>query len=187
MRFCPHKSKKPPRFPWAASQELCFSSRLAAPPGLVLEDAGNRHVRPRAFGVIDAEVPTLTAAKQTSARRRYARPRRFARWLAQDRHDQITLSAPLVAVKKNFGEFRNCASGLRESVKIAQREIGAGDQRPRSAAISRHQPATSARRYQPSCLRRWYEGSARHTSRSSWRAWPAPASSFRALRIRARL
>jgi hypothetical protein len=44
--------------------------------------------------------------------------------LAQHRHDQITLSAPLVAVKEFFREFRNCASRLREWARIAQRGIG---------------------------------------------------------------
>jgi hypothetical protein len=85
----------------------CFSSCLAAPPGLVLEDAGNRHVRPRAFDAIAVAIAILPA-KQASARGRYRGPRRFLgwlRWLAQARHDKVTLSGALVAVKKFFATF----------------------------------------------------------------------------------
>jgi hypothetical protein len=102
----------------------CFSSCLAAPPGLVLEDAGNRHVRPRAFAAIAVAIAILTA-KQASARDRYRGPRRFLRWLAQARHDKVTLSGALVAVKKFFATSRNCASRLRDSALIAQRAVQA--------------------------------------------------------------
>jgi hypothetical protein len=56
----------------------------------VLENAGIRHGRPRAFDAI---------AKEASAAGRNRGLRGYGRWLAQGRHDQVTLSAALVAVK----------------------------------------------------------------------------------------
>jgi hypothetical protein len=61
--------------------------------------------------------PTLIA-NQTSAAGRYRGPRGFGRWLAQGRHDQVTLSAALVAVKKFLIDLRNCVSRLHDLALI---------------------------------------------------------------------
>jgi hypothetical protein len=116
----------------------CFSSCLAAPPGLVLEDAGNRHVRPRAFDAIAVAIAILPA-KQASARGRYRGPRRFLRWLAQARHDRLTLSGALDPVKKFFATSCNCASRLRDSALIAQRAVRTRD----AAQLTSRRPAAA--------------------------------------------
>lgn len=107
-------------FTWAAFAGTYEKKVLAAIASQVrgkrLENLRHRRYGPRASGGIDAEgIANVIAAKQSfAAAPRRARRGAFheARWLTNDQHDDVTLSAAMFAVKDIFSKSRKRACGL---------------------------------------------------------------------------
>jgi len=115
-------------FTWAAFAGTYEKKVLAAIASQVrgkrLENLRHRGLYPiclgpRATGGIDAEwIGMLITAKQSFAAAPRPNPRwargafHEARWLTNDQHDDVTLSAGMFAVKDIFSKSRKCACGL---------------------------------------------------------------------------